>query len=78
MLKQYVNNPKGFIFYRIENMKNPNAILKYKFKECIHYVSSNFIIKNKKFIKESPCKLLTILATPMGFGLYKYIMKNTK
>ena len=78
MLKQYVNNPRGFIFYRKENMTNPNANLKYKFKECAHYVSSNFIINNKNFIKESPLKLLTILATPVGFCLYKYIMKKTK
>ena len=78
MLKQYVNNPRGFIFYRKENMTNPNANLKYKFKECAHYVSSNFIINNKNFIKESPLKLLTILATPVGFCLYKYILKKTK
>ena len=78
MLKQYVNNPRGFIFYRKENMTNPNANLKYKFKECAHYVSSNFIINNKNFIKESPLKLLTILTTPVGFCLYKYILKKTK
>ena len=78
MLKQYINNPKGFIFYRKENMKNPNGNLKYKFKECVHYVSSNFIIKNRKFIKESPLRLLTVLATPAGFCLYKYITKKTR
>ena len=64
MLKQYINNPKGN--------------LKYKFKECVHYVSSNFIIKNRKFIKESPLRLLTVLATPAGFCLYKYITKKNK
>ena len=78
MLKQYINNPKGFIFYRKENMKNPNGNLKYKFNECVHYVSSNFIIKNRKFIKESPLRLLTVLATPAGFCLYKYITKKTR
>ena len=78
MLKQYINNPKGFIFYRKENMKNPNGNLKYKFKECVHYVSSNFIIKNRKFIKESPLRLLTVSATPAGFCLYKYITKKTR
>ena len=26
MLKQYRRNPKGFAFYRIENMKNPKEI----------------------------------------------------
>ena len=78
MLKQYINNPKGFIFYRKENMKNPNGNLKYKFKESVHYVSSNLMIKNRKFIKESPLKLLTVLAIPAGFCLYKYIIKKTR
>lgn len=77
MLKQYKKNPKGFAFYRIENMKNPYAGLKFKFKECIHYVSSSFMSRNRKFIKESPCRLLTVLAIPFGFILYKYIVKNS-
>ena len=78
MLKQYRRNPKGFAFIRIDNMKNPKASLNFKFKECIHYVSSNFISKNKNYLKESPCKILTILAIPVGYVLYRYIMKNTR
>ena len=78
MIKQYRKNPKGFAFYRKESMKNPNASLKFKFKENIHYVSSSFISKNKNFIKESPKKLLTVLAIPFGYLLYKYIIKNTE
>lgn len=77
MLKQYRKNPQGFAFYRIENMKNPYAGLRYKFKECIHYVSSSFMSRNRKFIKESPCRLLTVLAIPFGFILYKYIVNNS-
>lgn len=77
MLKQYRKNPKGFAFYRIENMKNPNAGLIYKFKECIHYISSSFLANNRNFLKESPCKLLTVLAIPFGFVLYKYVVRNT-
>lgn len=76
MLRQYRTNPKGFAFYRIENMKNSKASLKFKIKENIHYVSSSLISKNKKFIKESPCKLLTILSIPVGMALYKHIMKS--
>lgn len=77
MLKQYRKNPKGFAFIRIDNMKNPKASLNFKFKECIHYVSSSFISKNKSFFKESPCKILTILALPIGYILYRYILTNT-
>lgn len=77
MLNQYRKNPKGFAFIRVEDMKNPKATFRLKIKSCIHYVSSSFISKNKKFIKESPCKLLTIITIPFGFILYKYIMKNT-
>lgn len=77
MLRQYRRNPRGWSFYRIENMKNPNANLQYKFKECIHYVSSCLMSKNKGFLKETPCKLLTILAVPFGLLLYAYIMRST-
>ena len=77
MFRQYKMNPKGFSFIRIEDMKNPNATLAFKFKSCIHYVSSSLMSKNKGSIKETPCKLLTVAAIPMGFILYKHIMKNT-
>lgn len=77
MLRQYVRNPKGFAFYRIENMKNPRGTLKYKFKESVHYVSSSIMCKNKHLIYDSPCKLLTILAMPFGYLLYLYIRKKT-
>lgn len=77
MLNQYKKNPKGFAFYRIENMKNSRANLKFKIKENIHYVSSSLISKNRKFLKESPCKILTIFSIPLGVLLCMYIIKNT-
>lgn len=77
MLKQYRKNPRGFSFIRVEDMKNPRASLKFKFKSCIHYVSSSLIAKEKQFIKKSPLKGLTILALPFGYGLYRYILKRT-
>ena len=77
MLRQYRRNPRGFAFYRIENMKIKGTSLLFKLKENIHYVSSSLISRNKQFIKESPCKLLTVLSIPVGYVLYKYIMKNT-
>ncbi len=78
MLRQYMRNPNGFAFYRRENMKNPMGGFIYKFKENIHYISSSLISKDRKFIKESPCKVMTVLAIPIGLLLYLYIRKNVR
>lgn len=77
ILKQFKNNPKGYIFLRKERMKYCKTI-KWKFKSCIHYVSSSIMIKNKHFIKESPKKIMTILAIPFGTLLYFYIENKVK
>lgn len=77
MFRLYWNNPRGWSFYRKFEMTHSDS-LKRKFKVCIHYVSSSIISKNKRFISESPCKLLTILAIPFGCLLYKKIKQNVK
>lgn len=77
MIRQYRKNPRGFAFIRVENMKDSRLSLTNKFKESIHYVSSSLLSKNKEFIKETPCKLLTILAIPFGLLLYTYIVRKT-
>ena len=33
MLKQYRNNPRGWCFFRVENLKIPNTSFKFKFKK---------------------------------------------
>lgn len=77
MYRQYWNNPKGFAFYRKTEMGTTQSFIR-KFKVCIHYVSSSFIMKNKTFIQDTPRKLLTILAIPFGYILYKYIKHKIK
>lgn len=77
MLRQYLRNPQGFAFIRKENMKY-NKSVKRNFMDCIHYVSSCIIAKNKHFIAESPRKLMTVLAIPFGFGLTMYIKYKTR
>ena len=77
MLRQYVRNPKGFAFWRKVCMQYPES-KKRVFMECVHYVSSSIISKNKRFIKESPKKGLTILAIPFGTLLTMYIYRKTK
>ena len=74
MWKQYWNNPQGFAFFRKTEMVVAPTI-KRKFISCVHYVSSCLISKNINFIKESPQKLLTMLAVIPGIMLY-YITKH--
>lgn len=78
MLNQYRKNPRGFAFYRIENMKNSRASWKFKFKESIHYVASSLIAKNKRFLLETPNKGMAIASLPLGVILYGYILRNTE
>lgn len=78
MLYQYRNNPRGFAFYRKELMKLPFAGLDFKFRQAIHYVSSSLMSHNKRFLKETPNKMLTILAVPFGLTLYLYVSKKTR
>lgn len=77
MYRQYWNNPKGFAFYRKIEMVTNQSLIR-RFKVCIHYVSSSFIMRNRTFIQESPQKLLTILAIPLGYILYKYIKNKVR
>jgi glycosyltransferase involved in cell wall biosynthesis len=78
MLNQYKKNPYGFAFYRKELMKLPFANVSFKFRQAIHYVSSSFMTSNKRFLKETPSKLLTFLAIPFGILLYFYIQTKTR
>ena len=67
IFRQYFNNPNGFAYARRVHMKYGKGAC-YRFKEAIHYVSSCIQAKKKRFLRESPKKITTILATP--FGLY--------
>lgn len=77
MYEQYVNNPKGFAFWRKVCMKYPESYGRL-FVDCIHYVSSSLIDHNKYFILESPRKFLTILAIPFGIVLTLFIRMKVK
>lgn len=72
MFKQYLNNPKGFAFWRTIRMKYPDS-KKRLLIDNIHYVSSSILARNKAFIKESPTKFLTVLTIPFGIVQTFYI-----
>lgn len=77
MFKQYLNNPRGFAFWRKVCMETPDSFSRL-FLDCIHYVSSSIIAKNQNFIIESPKKFLTVLALPFGFILSRFIKYKAK
>lgn len=74
---QYLNNPKGFAFWRKVCMKYPTS-KKRMVVDCIHYCSSSQIAHNQNYIRESPRKLLTVLCTPAGWALTAYIRRKAK
>jgi len=73
MMKQYINNPKGFAFIRREDMALPFGSFSHKFRQAVHYVSSSIFAKDAAFLTNSPKKLITLLATPFGVLLNIYI-----
>jgi glycosyltransferase involved in cell wall biosynthesis len=77
MWKQYLKNPKGFAFWRKVCMQYPMS-KKRLVIDCIHYVSSSLIAKNRHFLKESPKKLLTILCFVPGALLAMIAKKKAK
>lgn len=77
MFRQYYTNPKSFAFVRKENMKYIHSV-KRNFMDCTHYVSSSIFSKNRHFVRESPKKMMTVMAIPGGVALSIYIKNKVK
>lgn len=77
MWKQYLRNPKGWTFWRKVCMQYPTS-RKRLIVDCIHYVSSSILSKNKHFIKESPKPVLTIFCLIPGLVLSRLVIKRGK
>ena len=77
MFRQYYTNPKSFAFIRKENMKYIHS-KKRNFIDCTHYVSSSLFSKNRRFLRESPKKIMTLMAIPSGMILNLYIKNKVK
>lgn len=69
MWKQYWNNPKGFAFYKKQDIQQTKS-LKNKIKNNIQYVAHSVRSKNILFISESPTKFMTVCSILPGFLLY--------
>lgn len=77
MFRQYRCNPKGFAFLRKTDMQLGVSFL-VRMKAAIHYVANSIMLRNLSFLRESPRKLLTLVAVPAGIVLYFYIMRTKK
>lgn len=77
MWKEYVRSPRGFAAWRKLCMQYPES-KKRLFVDCVHYVSSSLIAKNKAFLKESPRKGWTLVAVPFGLLLSVYVYRKSR
>ena len=77
MWRQYLKNPKGWMFWRKVCMQYPES-KKRLIVDCIHYCSSSIIAKNKHFVSESPRKVLTMVCIPFGLILSFVVKRKAK
>lgn len=66
---QYRNSPNSFAELRRAILEVPGMTWRYRYKTAAHYVASSILAKSKCWLKYSPCKMLTILAYPLGVVL---------
>ena len=77
MYRQYVRNPQGFAFIRKQSMVlAPTA--RRRFIEAVHYVASSIMLRNRRFIQESPRPRLVTCAIPLGILWYAFIRWKTR
>jgi glycosyltransferase involved in cell wall biosynthesis len=77
IIESYKKNPRGFLELRkVSLMMEPG--FKRKVLSASQYVMGSIMTKNKNFIKESPKKLLTIFAYPLGVLMYLYVSRTKR
>lgn len=74
---QYVDSPRSFSKSRILEMTHKRSTLLNKFRVACHFVATSLLVK-ENFIKRSPKKLITILASPFGVMLFLLIKYKTR
>ncbi|MBQ7546200.1 MAG: glycosyltransferase family 2 protein [Clostridia bacterium] len=76
MIRQYFRNPRGFAYYRVLCMQLPFASFSFRLRNAVHYVSECLIARNRRWLHDSPCKGITLLAAPAGFLLWCYLLRE--
>ncbi len=74
ILRQYKNSPNSFVEIRKQYLSFSGTSFKFRFRHSIHLVSSCILAGNiTRAWKDSPCRGITVLATPFGCLLSLYI-----
>jgi len=76
--RQYTNSPRSFQKQRVLEMQLVHNTWLNRFRVAIHYVASSIIAKDRKWLHNSPQKLLTFLASPFGVLLYWLIKYKSR
>jgi len=76
IFRSYKNNPRGFMESRKVNMCCERTF-KYRFLNAVQYVMHAVTAGEKRFVKQSPKKFLTLIATPFGLLWFLRIKKST-
>lgn len=74
MLWQYYNSPNSFAEIRLLYLSFQNSPLKFKVKQCIHYIADCILAKRKKFISKCPNKIIAVICMPCGYILSRIII----
>ena len=77
MWKQYLNNPRGWAFWRKVRMQYPDS-KKRMVIDCVGYCASSILAKDPRFVAESPRKLLTAACILPGLVLAMITKKKAK
>ena len=75
---QYLDSPRSFAKLRRLEMTLRHTSAVRRFRVAIHYVSSCIIARDRRWLADSPKKLLTLLAAPAGYLLSRYIRHKAK
>lgn len=79
IFKQYVRSPRSYVQYRLMEMQMKHGMTwKRKLMLHMHFVSACLLSKNKKWVQNSPNKLLSILALPFGLVWTIYVKAQAK
>lgn len=70
--RQYLTSPRSFAQTRRLYLSFPQAPMSFRLRNCVHYVSSSILAKDRHFLNSSPRKLMTALAILPGAALALY------